>query len=233
MYDSGLRHSLGIALGETWRGDLLWRSGGNMIYRFADCALDTQLHILHRGWREYTTGSQGLPRCSCYLIEHRDRVVSKQELCDRVWEGLAISDATLESCLRAVGSTVGDSGQALRTYQTQRGYGYRFVADVTEERSRSARYPSRVPRKTPAAPQPVEPQPPAPWPLVRLGVTCQHANDEAAIFCAACGTRLRQLCVHCGQNVTLPAMFCTTCGQPLVAPMPPSPVPTPPGQAEA
>src|SRR5215467_1911055 len=72
-----------------------------------------------------------------YLIAHRDRVVSKQELCEQVWEGLAISDATLESCLRAVRLTVGDSGQAQRIIQTQRGYGYHFVADVTEETSRS------------------------------------------------------------------------------------------------
>ena len=103
-----------------------------MIYRFADCALDTQLHILHRAGQS-TRLAPKVFEVLCYLIEHRDRVVSKQELCDRVWEGLAISDATLESCLRAVRSTVGDSGQAQRIIQTQRGYGYRFVADVTEE----------------------------------------------------------------------------------------------------
>jgi len=36
-----------------------------------------------------------------YLIEHCGRVVSKQELCEQVWEGLASSDATLESYQRA------------------------------------------------------------------------------------------------------------------------------------
>ena len=71
-----------------------------------------------------------------------------------------------------------------------------------------------------------------PRPVVRLCAACQHANDENAIFCAACGTRLRQLCVHCGQDVTLPAVFCTACGQPLAAPSPSSPAPTPAGQAE-
>jgi DNA-binding winged helix-turn-helix (wHTH) protein len=100
-----------------------------MIYRFADCALDTQLYTLHRAGQ-----STRLPpkvfEVLCYLIEHRDRVVSKQELCDQVWEGLVISDATMESCLRAVRLTVGDSGQAQRIIQTQHGYGYRFVADI-------------------------------------------------------------------------------------------------------
>ena len=36
-----------------------------------------------------------------YLIEHCGRVVSKQELYEQVWEGLASSDATLESYRRA------------------------------------------------------------------------------------------------------------------------------------
>ena len=104
-----------------------------MIYRFADCALDTQLYTLDRAGQS-TRLAPKVFEVLCYLIEHRDRVVSKQELCDQVWEGLAISDATLESCLRAVRITVGDSGQAQRIIQTQRGYGYRFVADVTLRR---------------------------------------------------------------------------------------------------
>ena len=209
-----------------------------MIYRFADCALDTQLHILHRAGQS-TRLAPKVFEVLCYLLEHRDRVVSKQELCDQVWEGLAISEATLESCLRAVRSTVGDSGQAQRIIQTQRGYGYRFVADVTRVTSHGGREEGPALTAIPlesledaASTQLVAPQHPVPQSVVRLCVACQHANDEPAIFCAACGTRLRQLCVHCGQNVTLPAGFCTACGQPLVAPAPSSSVPAPPGQAE-
>ena len=100
-----------------------------MIYYFAQCALDTQLHTL---WR--ASQSTLLPpkvfEVLCYLIAHRDRVISKQELCEQVWRGLAISEATLESCIRAVRASVGDSGQAQHIIQTQRGYGYRFVATV-------------------------------------------------------------------------------------------------------
>jgi predicted ATPase/DNA-binding winged helix-turn-helix (wHTH) protein/class 3 adenylate cyclase len=213
-----------------------------MIYRFVDCALDTQLYTLARAGQS-TRLAPKVFEVLCYLIEHRDRVVSKQELCDRVWEGFAISDATLESCLRAVRLRVGDNGQAQRIIQTQRGHGYRFVADVTVETSRSEteERPSSSsvppePLEDPAATlppaQPVIPPRPVPRSVVRLCASCQHANDENAIFCAACGTRLRQLCVHCGQDVTLPAVFCTACGQPLAAPSPPSPAPTPAGQAE-
>src|SRR5215510_13450961 len=117
-------------------GHLPWCRGGRMRYRFADCVLDTQLYTLERAGQR-TRLAPKVFEVLCYLIEHRDRVVSKQELCDQVWEGVAISDATLESCLRAVRNTVGDSGQAQRIIQTQRGYGYRFVADVTIETSSS------------------------------------------------------------------------------------------------
>ena len=248
------RHSLGtgvrstgyvfarIGLAKSFCSNPPFCSGGSMIYRFADCILYTQLYTLHRAGQ-----STRLPpkvfEVLCYLIAHRDRVVSKQELCDQVWEGYAISDAALESCLRAVRITVGDSGQAQRIIQTQRGHGYRFVADVTVETSHSGTEerpsPSPVPPELLADPastllpsQPVAPPPPGSRSVARLCASCQHANDENAVFCAACGIRLRQLCAHCGQDVILPAAFCTACGQPLAAPSPPCPTPLPASQAE-
>ena len=95
-----------VDLATRFCGNLPLLSGGSMIYRFADCALDTQLYTLHRAGQD-TRLPPKVFEVLCYLIAHRDRVLSKQELCDQVWEGLAISDATLESCLRAVRLTVG------------------------------------------------------------------------------------------------------------------------------
>ena len=182
-----------------------------MRYRFADCVLDTQLYTLERAGQR-TRLAPKVFEVLCYLLEHRDRVVSKQELCDQVWEGYAISDATLESCLRAVRLTVGDSGQAQRIIQTQRGYGYRFVADL----ALLPEDPSPPPVPLDAALPPVEPD-------VRPCAACHHANREDATFCEACGTRLRHPCAHCGQDVPLPAVICTACGQPRAGPAPPGP----------
>src|SRR5215510_2174358 len=197
-----------------------------MLYRFADCTLDTQLYILHRAGQS-TRLSPKVFETLCYLIEHRDRVVSKQELCEQVWEGYAISDATLESCLRAVRISVGDSGQAQRIIQTQRGYGYRFVAALAllpEDTS-----PPPLPPETP--PRPLLPPP------VELGVqpcaACHYSNPAAATFCAACGTRLRQPCAHCGQEILLPAAFCPACGQPLIVPSAPGAVAAPAAAPES
>jgi class 3 adenylate cyclase/tetratricopeptide (TPR) repeat protein len=143
----------------------------------------------------------------CYLLEHRDRVVSKQELCAQVWQGYAISDAALESCLRTVRTNVGDSGQTQRIIQTQRGYGYRFVADL--ERLPEAMAPSALP--PPAAPSPRTV--PSVSSNVQPCAACHYTNPAEATFCAACGMRLRQRCPHCGQTLFLPSAFCTACEQ--------------------
>src|SRR5262245_46561388 len=188
-----------------------------MIYRFADWVLDTQLYTLDRA-SQRTRLAPKVFEVLCYLIEHRDRVVSKQELCDQVWEGFAISDAALESCLRAVRLTVGDSGQAQRIIQTQRGYGYRFVADL--DLLPEDPVPAALSPEAARAPRPAPPVVPDSRPCA----ACHYTNPEDATFCAACGTRLRQPCTDCGQDILLPAAFCSACGQPRGVPSPPGPV---------
>ena len=67
-----------------------------------------------------------------YLLEHRDRVVSREELCAQVWPGQFVSQATLEGVIRLVRQAVGDSGRTQSIIQTLHGHGYRFVAPVEE-----------------------------------------------------------------------------------------------------
>ncbi|HEY7490028.1 MAG TPA: winged helix-turn-helix domain-containing protein, partial [Candidatus Tectomicrobia bacterium] len=69
-------------------------------------------------------------RVLTYLLEHYDRVVTKQELCKEVWPRQHISDATLESTLRAVRQAIGDRGRSPRFIRTVYGSGYRFVTAV-------------------------------------------------------------------------------------------------------
>ena len=68
-----------------------------------------------------------------YLIRHRDRVVSKDELLAQLWPKQFIGDGTLNACLMAVRRAIGDSGQTQRRIQTLHGRGYRFVPAVEEE----------------------------------------------------------------------------------------------------
>ena len=103
-----------------------------MIYTFADSELDTQLYILRRAGKPVRVRPKVFEVLR-YLLEHRDRVASKDELCEAVWPDQFISDATLVSTMRAVRRTIGDSGSGQQLIQTVFSYGYQFIAPVTDE----------------------------------------------------------------------------------------------------
>jgi DNA-binding winged helix-turn-helix (wHTH) protein len=72
-----------------------------MVYRFGDCFLDPERHQLQRAGQPVRLRSKAF-QVLCYLLAHRDRTVLKAELCAQVWPQAFISEATLESTVRAV-----------------------------------------------------------------------------------------------------------------------------------
>ena len=102
-----------------------------MLYVFGDCALDVQRRVMYRSGQVIRLRRKVFQTLT-YLLTSRDRAVSKEELCQAVWSQLFISDAALESTIRAVRRAIGDSGRAPSLLQTVHGYGYRFVAAVKE-----------------------------------------------------------------------------------------------------
>jgi DNA-binding winged helix-turn-helix (wHTH) protein len=102
-----------------------------MRYVFADCLLDTQLYTLSRAGRVIPLRPKAF-HVLRYLLEHRDHLVSKDELCAHVWPGQFISDATIEGCIKRARQAIGDTGRAQQLIETRRGYGYRFVGAVEE-----------------------------------------------------------------------------------------------------
>lgn len=67
-----------------------------------------------------------------FLIRHRDRVLTREELFQAVWDGREVSDATLSNHVKNARKALGDSGELQRTIQTVRGRGYQFIAPVAE-----------------------------------------------------------------------------------------------------
>jgi TolB-like protein/Flp pilus assembly protein TadD len=67
------------------------------------------------------------------LIGNRERVVSKDEIIDRIWNGRIVSDATLNSRVAAARKALGDDGSAQKLIRTIHGRGFRFVGDVIEQ----------------------------------------------------------------------------------------------------
>ncbi len=102
-----------------------------MIYQCEEYELDLELYQLRCAGALRKLEPKAF-NVLCHLIQHRDRIVSKDELLAEFWDGQYISDAALNSCIMAARRAVGDNGNIQQVIQTQRGRGYRFIVEVTE-----------------------------------------------------------------------------------------------------
>jgi TolB-like protein len=68
-----------------------------------------------------------------YLVQNRDRVVSKDDLIGAIWGGRIVSDSALTTRINAARTAIGDSGKAQSLIRTFPRKGFRFIGDVREE----------------------------------------------------------------------------------------------------
>ena len=71
-----------------------------------------------------------------YLIQNRERVVSKDELLASIWGGRIVSESTLSTRITAARSAIGDSGDEQRLIKTLSRKGVRFIGAVREQHGR-------------------------------------------------------------------------------------------------
>lgn len=100
-----------------------------MKYQIAEYIIDTARYRI-------SSGDAAIPAepkvfdLLVYLIRHRDRVLSREELFREVWDGREVSDATLSNHVKSARKVLGDSGELQQTILTIRGRGYQFIAPV-------------------------------------------------------------------------------------------------------
>ena len=111
---------------------------GNLRYFFEDYAFDTDRRELHRGANVVSVTPQVFDLLD-YLIRNRERVVSKDDLIDAIWNGRIVSDAALTTRMNAARSAIGDRGEEQRLIKTLPRKGFRFVGMVRERRGLEAR----------------------------------------------------------------------------------------------
>src|SRR5215471_10996926 len=118
------------------------RPRNNVQFRFSNHLFDTDR-------RELTCDDRRIPiepqvfDLLAYLLEHRDRVVSKDDLIEAVWGGRIVSDSTLTSRINAARKAVGDSGFDQKLIRTVPRKGFRFVGSVVaSERPENAAPPA-------------------------------------------------------------------------------------------
>jgi DNA-binding winged helix-turn-helix (wHTH) protein len=80
-----------------------------LIYQFEDYSLDVDRQELRRGTKLVDVEPQVLDLLH-YVIRHRERVVSKDDLIEHVWHGRVVSDSALTSRITAARHAIGDSG---------------------------------------------------------------------------------------------------------------------------
>jgi TolB-like protein/Flp pilus assembly protein TadD len=124
---------------------------GNLCYCFEEFAFDIDRRELHRGAEVVSITPQVFDLLE-YLIRNRERVVSKDELINAVWNGRIVSDAALTTRLNAVRAAIGDTGEEQRLIKTLPRKGFRFVGQVRETREVEDPNPRDAPESALALP---------------------------------------------------------------------------------
>lgn len=102
-----------------------------MVFRFDDFEIDVDAYEIRRAGKRIPTEPQVFELVR-YLLEHRDRLVMKDELLDKIWQRRFVTDTALMARIKAARRVLGDNGRAQRVIQTVHGRGYRFVAALKE-----------------------------------------------------------------------------------------------------
>ena len=150
-----------------------------MLLAFNNFQLDTGLFALRCDDQEIAVEPQVFDLL-VYLIQNRDRVISRQELLDNLWTGKIVTESTLSSRIKAVRHTIGDSGRQQNFIATFNRRGYRFVAEVEELDSNGATSHNRaqgVPAENPLPSSPRSSDRPS---IAVMPFSYNHGNDAIA-----------------------------------------------------
>lgn len=101
-----------------------------MLYSFDRFTLDTEAFELRLEGEPVAVEPQVFELLAM-LVEHQGRVVTKDEILERVWNGRIVSEATLSSRVKAARQAINDDGTAQRLIRTIHGRGFRFVGGAS------------------------------------------------------------------------------------------------------
>ena len=122
-----------------------------MIYSFGDCTIDTARHAFMRGGTPVHLEPQVFALLT-ELARAHGALVSKDQLVQSVWQGLAISDATISARINAARTALGDTGREQRVIRTVSKRGFQLVPEVSGQDEQDRPLP--VQPAAPARPAP-------------------------------------------------------------------------------
>ena len=101
----------------------------SMIYEFGQFELDLATVELRAGGKVVNVEPQVFALLAL-LVENRERLVSKDEIIEKVWDGRIVTDAAVASRVKTARQALGDDGKLQQFIRTIHGQGYRFVAQA-------------------------------------------------------------------------------------------------------
>ena len=105
-----------------------------MQFLFSDLVLDTDRRELRRG-RDRVSIEPQVFDLLVFLMQNRERVVSKDDLIAAIWDGRIVSESTLTSRINAARRAIGDSGRDQKLIRTIARKGFRFVGALRSQQA--------------------------------------------------------------------------------------------------
>jgi tetratricopeptide (TPR) repeat protein/DNA-binding winged helix-turn-helix (wHTH) protein len=94
---------------------------------FLDVIIDIETETIFRAGEERRLRQKSF-QVLLYLLEHRDRVVTREELFDAIWPDIVVTEDTLVQCIVEIRKVLGDNPRQPRFVRTVPKRGYRFMA---------------------------------------------------------------------------------------------------------
>lgn len=95
-------------------------------YKLGEYLLDAEAQHLSKS--EIRIPLNGLPlQVLVYLVENRDRLISRSELLDQFWEGHDVYDDSMRKAIGAIRKALADNATQPQFIETKRAGGYRYI----------------------------------------------------------------------------------------------------------
>lgn len=107
-------------------------NGSARLWRFDTFRVDLQARKLWNGDRPVPLTPKVFA-VFAFLLSNRDRIVSKRELFDAVWEGRIVEETNLTQSISVLRKALGETNAATKYIATFPGVGYRFIAEAVED----------------------------------------------------------------------------------------------------
>lgn len=169
--------------------------GANM-YRLAEFVLDLSHQTLLDGDRRVSIARKPYT-ILVYLVENRDRLVTRRELLDQFWDGKEVYDQTLTRAVARIRSALGECREEPRFIETRWATGYRYIGPfeepaaelpLTRAASSAANQPPTEDDASPSALEPFANAPPPSRAHMASGAIYRVALLSLLAVCVLAGT---------------------------------------------